>query len=210
MSYFDDNFFVNHLPSFGGDSQSDSLDFSLDSSGDDSDDLATEVMGLSHRLAERQRQHNQRVAETTAQSLHYTSMAGSAPQSPTRPSAPASASGWVVPPVFNPEPSSRVAAEVSAVTHMLNTAAFWLASVDISSVPADAQQDLFRVAETCLAASLRFPAAQALWEGPMVRNELVHPTSQSGSNSALAAAEPQRAPSDSSQRHRRKRRHHRN
>ena len=207
MSYFDDNFFVNNLPSFGGDSQSDSLDFSLDSSGDDSDDLATEVMGLSHRLAERQRQHNQRMAETTAQSLHHTSLADGVPQSPTGPPAPA---GWVVPPVFNPESSGRVAAEVSAVTHMLDTAALWLASVDISSVPADVQQDLFRVAETCLAASLRFPAAQALWEGPMVHNELVHPISQSGSNGVPAPAEPQRAPADTSQRHRRKRRRRRN
>ena len=76
------------------------------------------------------------------------------PASGTSSSAPAGE--WVIPPVFTPKSPRRVAAEASAVNHMLSTAAYWLASVDIASVPPAVQEELFKLAGTCLSATLFF------------------------------------------------------
>jgi hypothetical protein len=131
----------------------------LDDGADSS--LAVEVLELPSRLAERQRQHKRNALTPHISGVQDTLSAASPALGASGTPSSASAGEWVIPPIFAPESPRRVAAEASAVNHMLSTAAYWLASVDIASVPPAVQEELFKLAGTCLSATLRFPSAAA-------------------------------------------------
>jgi hypothetical protein len=132
--------------------------------------LAGEVMSLPGRLARRQ----QLAALSRAYELRDTFMAdplpGAASPVPTPPLRVGGAEVYVLP----AEEPRRVAEEVAAVEHMLNTAAVWLASVDTSSVPLGAQDRLATLAGQALGAVFRFPVAQ------QAIGDLLHPSSAAG------------------------------
>jgi hypothetical protein len=123
--------------------------------------LAVEVLELPSRLAERQRQYARDALTTHSSAVRDTLSAASPALAASGTPSSAPAGEWVIPPVFAPESPRRVAAEASAVTHMLSTAAYWLASVDVASVPPAVQEELFKLAGTCLSATLRFPSTAA-------------------------------------------------
>jgi hypothetical protein len=123
--------------------------------------LAVEVLELPSRLAQRQRQHARNALTMHSSTVRDTFSAASPALGASGTPSSAPAGEWVIPPVFAPESPRRVAAEASAVNHMLSTAAYWLASVDIASVPPAVQGELFKLAETCLSATLRFPSTSA-------------------------------------------------
>lgn len=178
--------------------------------------LAIEVVGLASRLAERHRLHERSVAAARSHTLHDTFLAGGvSPPEPEPAPSPAQAGEWVAPPVYAPEAPRRVAAEADAVNHMLSTAAYWMASVDITSVPLEIQEGLFRLTATCLAASLRFPGAGPHHSDPASGHTPAPPPAAAGTGATLGQVEPsgstnpQGAPSSSNRtrRPRRRRRH---
>ena len=123
--------------------------------------LAIEVMGLPSCLAEHMTHHEHDAAMDGRYTLSDSFIADLSLLSASKPST--SIQEWIAPPIFAPEAPCRVAAEVSAVTHMLGTAAFWLASVNIESVPPAVQEEILMLAETCVLAALRFPNAAVQW-----------------------------------------------
>ena len=126
--------------------------------------LMIEVAGLHSRLAARQREQERRTTEIRAQSLRDTFMAdGSPPSTPPPPSSSLDDDAGSLP-VFPPEAPGRVAAELAAVAHMLHTAAHWLQSVDVSSVPPARQGELIQLTAACFRGGLRLPGAQEVLE----------------------------------------------
>jgi hypothetical protein len=149
------------------------------------------VVGLASRLAERHRRHERNAAAARSHSLHDTFLAGSVPLPEPEPtSSPAQAGEWVAPPVYAPEAPRRVAAEADAVDHMLSTAAYWMASVDVASVPLEIQEGLFRLTATCLAASLRFPGAGPHHSDPASGHAPAPPPAVAGAGANIGEVEP--------------------
>jgi len=177
-----------HSSDSGGEDHWSSHSLSLDDDAVSS--LAAEVLELPSRLAERQRLY-----ERDASTMHTSGVRGvlsaASPvlaASGTPSSAPAGE--WVIPPVFAPESPRRVAAEASAVNHMLSTAAYWLASVDIASVPPAVQEELFKLAGTCLSATLRFPSTAA---GDPIGDSTAPPLASAGEGSTSGRRRPRMA-----------------
>jgi hypothetical protein len=139
-----------HSSDSEGGSHRSSSSCSLSLSNVGASSLAVEVLGLPSRLAERQRQHTRDALTTHSSAVRDTLSAASLALAASGTPSSAPAGEWVIPPIFAPESPRRVAAEASAVSHMLSTAAYWLASVDIVSVPPAVQEELSKLAETCL------------------------------------------------------------
>src|ERR1700682_769248 len=202
----DDSASLHSSDSEGG-SHSSSCSLSLSNVGASS--LAVEVLGLPSRLAECQRQHARDALTMHSSAVHDTLSAASPALAVSGTPSSAPAGEWVIPPVFAPESPRRVAAEASAVTHMLSTAAYWLASVDIVSVPPAVQEELFKLAGTCLSATLCFPSTAA---GDPIGDSTAPPLASAGEGSTSGQRRPQTAAAlgaslDPTREGRRKRRH---
>jgi hypothetical protein len=164
--------------------------FSLSLSDVAASSLAVEVLELPSRLAERQRQYARNALTTHSSAVRNTFSATSPALGASGTPSSALTGEWVIPPVFAPESPRRVAAEASAVNHMLSTAAYWLASVDIASVPPAVQEELFKLAGTCLSASLRFPNTAA---GDPIGDSTALPFASAGEGSTSGHRRPRSA-----------------
>ena len=105
------------------------------------------------------------MTEIQAQSLHNTFMADGGPPSTPLPTSSSFDDDVGSLPVFPPEAPGQVVAELAAVAHMLHTAAHWLQSVDVSSVPPDRQGELVHLTAACFRGGLRLSGAQETLEG---------------------------------------------
>jgi hypothetical protein len=169
------------------------------------DTISAEVLGLPGRLAERLERHQRGVNARLAHSLDDTFLndRNTWSEAPERMSLPEE-EGDSASPQFPPENPGRVAAEVSAVEHMLGTAIFWMSTVDISSVPPAVQERLASLSEQVLRTALRFPRTQEVLEGltTLPESEVEHLGALPASSSN---APPVEAPSATTQRRRRRR-----
>ena len=106
--------------------------------------------------------------------------------------------------VFPPETPGRVAMEVAAVDHMLNTAARWMSTVDTSTLSPAVQERLGSLAAHAFRTVYRFPRAQEVLEGstPLPTGEADHLGTGPAPRSTTPPVE---APSASTQRRRRRR-----
>jgi hypothetical protein len=169
------------------------------------DTISVEVLGLPGRLAERLERHQRGVNSRLAHSLDDTFLndRNAWSEAPERTSPPEE-EGDSASPQFPPENPGRVAAEVSAVEHMLGTAILWMSTVDISTIPPAVQERLASLSEQALRTAFRFPRTQEVLEGltTLPESEVEHlgALPASGSN-----APPVEAPLATTQRRRRRR-----
>ena len=183
----DDSASLYSSDSEGGDQRS-SHSLSLDNGAASS--LTVEVLDLPSRLAERQHLYKRKALTTHTSGVCDTLSAASLALPASGTPSSACEGEWVIPPVFAPESPHRVAAEALAVNHMLGTAAYWLASVNIASVPPAVQEELFKLAGTCLSATLHFPGTTA---GHPIGDSTAPPLALAGEGSTSGCRRPRAA-----------------
>jgi hypothetical protein len=172
--------------------------------------LRAEVASLSDRLAARRRAD----VITRAFTLHDTFIVDPIERSASPSFSPPMFEDGEPVPVFPPESPRRVAAEVSAVGFMLATAAFWLSSVDLSTVSPEDQEELGILAGQAFEAAVRrFPRAHEMYTDsptPAPADGFSMELELRGSASSMPADPPGRTPSvpnpDRPRRSRRRRR----
>ena len=169
------------------------------------DTTSVEVLGLPGRLAERLERHQRGVDSRLAHSLDDTFLNDRNMWSEASElSSPPEEEGDDSSPQFPPENPDRVAAEVSAVEHMLSTAILWMSTVDTSTVSPAVQERLASLSEQALRTACRFPRAQEVLEGltTLPEGEVDHPGAM---HATCSTSPPVEAPSATTQRRRRRR-----